>query len=83
VAEAGPAGWEARLALRFEQRAGRTVLAHRSHEGPLAVQKPFYPKGDVCHVYLLHPPGGVVGGDRLTDLPVAHISKLLKDKNKM
>ena len=63
--------WLASLALRFAQRARRTAIVHRKHFGPLRVQSPFYPEGEVCHVYLLHPPGGVVGGDQLaTDVEV-------------
>ncbi len=59
-------GWRAELALGFVARDGRSVLDRRRHLGPLQVQRPFYPEGDtVCHVYLLHPPGGVVGGDQL------------------
>lgn len=60
------AGWEASLALEFSARDTRSVLTHRAHHGPLHVQKPFYPEADgTCHIYVLHPPGGVVGGDVL------------------
>lgn len=59
-------GWRAQLKLSLQQQQGRTVLARRSHFGPLAVQRPFYPEADgTCHVYVLHPPGGIVGGDVL------------------
>lgn len=64
--------WAAALELGFEARTESdsspvTRLVHRRHLGPLRVQRPFYPEGKTgcCHVYLLHPPGGLVSGDEL------------------
>jgi urease accessory protein len=58
--------WHASLALQFRHTQSGTRLVHSRHEGPLYVQRPFYPEGsDLAHVYLLHPPGGLVSGDRL------------------
>jgi len=60
------AGWSARLALTYALRERRTVLCGREHSGPLLVQKALYPEGAaVCHSIILHPPGGIVGGDSL------------------
>jgi len=58
-------GWHAHLKLGFTAGENRTLLSERQRRGPLSVQRPFYPEGDVCHVYILHPPGGVVGGDQI------------------
>jgi len=63
-------GWKALLQLSFEQKKSanslQTVLGKSNHYGPLRVQRPFYPEGALAHIYILHPPGGVVGGDKLT-----------------
>lgn len=60
-------GWAAELRLRFAAHGERTELVERRHSGPLRVQRPFHPEpSGTCHVYVLHPPGGVVGGDRLS-----------------
>lgn len=58
--------WQAYLSLEFAKTERGTVLKSCDHKGPLYVQKPFYPEGkDTAHVYLLHPPGGLVSGDEL------------------
>lgn len=58
--------WQAHLDLTFQQRERGCRLVRNVHRGPLCVQKPFYPESpELAHVYLLHPPGGLVSGDHL------------------
>ena len=43
-----------------------TQLTKTKRCGPLIIQKAFYPEGrDCAHLYLLHPPAGIVSGDEL------------------
>jgi urease accessory protein len=61
----GSAPWHASLALRVRSVRGRSIVASE-HRGPLRLQKALYPEGDApCHAVLLHPPGGIAGGDAL------------------
>jgi urease accessory protein len=63
-------GWAARLDLAYRSEPWhdgelRTVLQRR-HEGPLRVLASLYPEAPaVCHNVIVHPPGGIVGGDTL------------------
>jgi len=64
--------WHAQLQLKYQFEQHRTVCRYR-HTGPLRVLQSLYPEGDaICHNVLIHPPGGLVGGDTLdVDVHVA------------
>lgn len=58
-------GWHGRLSLRY-RRDGERCIVHDRHSGPLRVLQSLYPEAPhVCHNVLVHPPGGIVGGDVL------------------
>ena len=58
-------GWHGHLQLSYRRADPSTVLLDR-HDGPLRVLQSLYPEGPgICHNVLVHPPGGLVGGDTL------------------
>ena len=55
--------WHAQLRMDYKRQDARTVV-HHQHQGPLRILQSLYPEGGaVCHNVLVHPPGGLVGGD--------------------
>ena len=57
--------WRAELKLDYTRESQRSV-ARYLHQGPLRILQSLYPEGDqICHNVLVHPPGGLVGGDTL------------------
>jgi urease accessory protein len=58
-------GWQGDLNLHYRFDGGRSTV-HDRHSGPLRVLQSLYPEGrGICHNVLVHPPGGIVGGDLL------------------
>jgi urease accessory protein len=67
LAEPIVSSWKASLSLGFSFADRKTTLSRKIHDGPLLVQKPLYPEGgEVCHAIVVHPPGGIAGGDELS-----------------
>ena len=57
--------WQGSISLETRKKRGSTRLSFLKHQGPLRIQRPFLQDDGSCHIYLIHPPGGVVGGDAL------------------
>ena len=58
--------WQAELELAYGHDGAATRPTLRRHKGPLRVQKHLYAEGpEVCQHIIVHPPGGIAGGDRL------------------
>lgn len=58
--------WHAELELGYARNGDTTRPVMRRHKGPLRVQKHLYAEGpEVCQHIIVHPPGGIAGGDRL------------------
>lgn len=72
--------WHARLDLNYRhalQGGQPRTTAHFLHDGPLRILQSLHPEGPgICHNVLVHPPGGLVGGDvldiRVDAAPGAH-----------
>jgi urease accessory protein len=61
--------WHASLKATVARRGEKSQLTAAEHFGPLRLQKALWPEGSLgsspVHLLMLHPPGGIAGGDSL------------------
>lgn len=57
--------WKGFLSFSFVSDGNKTVVKDKKHFGPLVLQRPYYEEENRPSVLVIHPPGGVVGGDEL------------------
>lgn len=69
-------GWKGFLSFSFVNSGKRTVVKDKKHYGPLVLQRPYYQELDRPSVLVIHPPGGIVGGDTL------ELNVKMKDRSK-